>query len=122
MSHFALNCFLMGEEKDTNALLKQLHEKMNLYYAFDPETHFQAAFGHLDEYGARYYGYLWSRVFALDVFEKIKKEGLLNNKAGARYVKEILGKGGSEDPSHMLKAYLGREPSQEAFLKAYGLK
>lgn len=122
LSNFALNCFLTGESKDTNSLLKSTHESLDLYYTFDPESHHQASFGHLDEYGARYYGYLWSRVFALDVFEQIKKEGLLNPKAGARYVKEILGKGGSEDPAQMLKAYLGREPSQEPFLKAYGIK
>ena len=122
LSHFALNCFLTGEEKNTEILMRNTFDKLDLYYTFDPESHFQASFGHLDEYGARYYGYLWSRVFALDVFEQIKKEGLLNPKAGARYVKEILGKGGSEDPSHMIKAYLGREPSQEPFLKAYGIK
>lgn len=122
LSNFALNCFLVGEKKDTDTVMRNTYDKMDLYYTFDPESHHQASFGHLDEYGARYYGYLWSRVFALDVFEQIKKEGLLSHKAGARYVKEILGKGGSEDPSLMLKAYLGREPSQEPFLKAYGIK
>ncbi len=122
LSQFSLECFLSGEHKDTSALLMQLQEKMDLYYIADPQAHFQASFGHLDEYGARYYGYLWSRVFALDVFSQIKQEGLLNPAAGARYVKEILGKGGSEDPYQMLRSYLGREPSQEPFLKAYGIK
>lgn len=121
-SKFSLGCFLPGEYKDTNALLAQLHQDLDLYAVYDPQSHFQAAFGHLDEYGARYYGYLWSRVFGVDVFEQIKKEGLLNPAAGARYVKEILGQGGSEDPALLLKAYLGREPSQEPFLQHYGIK
>lgn len=121
LSQFALACFAPGENKDTNQLLQNIHQGMHLYYAYDKESHFPASFGHLDGYGARYYGYLWSRVFALDVFDQIKKEGLLNPVAGKRYIKEILSKGGSEDPAQMLKNYLGREPSQEAFLKAYGI-
>ena len=122
LSQFSLACFAPGENKDTNQLLQNIHQDMHLYYAYDKESHFPASFGHLDGYGARYYGYLWSRVFALDVFEQIKQEGLLNPLAGKRYIKEILSKGGSEDPSQMLKAYLGREPSQKAFLKAYGIQ
>ncbi|MEI8301363.1 MAG: M3 family metallopeptidase [Chlamydiota bacterium] len=122
LSQFALACFAPGENKDTNQLLQNIHQDMHLYYAYDKESHFPASFGHLDGYGARYYGYLWSRVFALDVFEQIKQEGLLNPVAGKRYIKEILSKGGSEDPSQMLKAYLGRDPSQKAFLKAYGIQ
>jgi thimet oligopeptidase len=122
LSQFALDCFAPGENKDTNQLLQNIHQSMHLYYAYDTESHFPSSFGHLDGYGARYYGYLWSRVFALDVFDQIKQEGLLNPLAGKRYIKEILGKGGSEDPAHMLKTYLGREPSQEAFLKAYGIQ
>lgn len=122
LSKFALRCFAPGEHKDTNEVFKDLHQTMDLYYVYDPESHSQASFGHLDEYGARYYGYLWSRVFAVDVFEQIKKEGLLNPQAGARYLKEILGQGGSNDPAILIKNYLGREPSQEAFLKVYGIK
>lgn len=122
LSQLSLECFLEGEKKDTDAIHAGLFHDNYLYYVYDPSSHFQAAFGHLNEYGARYYGYLWSRVLGLDVFEQVKKEGLLNAEAGKRYVKEILGRGGSVDPMKMIKEYLGRDPSQEAFLKAYGIK
>lgn len=122
LSKLALECFAAGAGKNTNHIVQKLHGAMDLHYVYDPETHMQASFGHLDEYGARYYGYLWSRVFAADVFEQIKKEGLLNPKAGARYVQVILKQGGSEDPAVLLKEYLGREPSQEAFLHLYDIK
>lgn len=121
LSRFSLECFLEGDDKDTISLYKGLYDQMVHSWSFDPKSHHQASFGHLDEYGARYYGYLWSRVFALDVFSEIKKEGLLNPKAGKRYIKEILSKGGSEDPEVMLRNYLKREPSLDAFLDAYGL-
>jgi len=122
LSKLSLACFAPGADKDTNALTRSLHEAIQMPYFYDGEAHFQASFGHLDEYGARYYGYLWSRVFAADVFEQIKKEGLLNPKAGKRYLKEILSKGGSQDPWELLRSYLGREPTQTAFLKMYGFK
>lgn len=121
LSQFSLSCFMPGAIKDVDALMKNLHSKTQLYYGFDEHSHFQASFGHLDEYGARYYGYLWSRVFALDVFESIKKEGLLNPKIGKKYAKEILSKGGSKDPTALLTQFLGKEPSENPFLKAYGI-
>ena len=84
-------------------------------------NYFQAAFGHLDGYGARYYAYLWSKVYALDLFDHIKKYGLLNPEIGVHYAQKVLGKGGSQPPMELLKDFLGREPNQDAFLKDLGL-
>lgn len=121
LSNLSLECFLDGDDKDTIELYRTLHDKSGNSFEFDPKSHFQASFGHLQGYGAMYYGYLWSRVFALDVFSKIKEEGLLNPKAGERYIREIIGKGGSEDPEVLLRNYLQREPKLDAFLEAYGI-
>jgi thimet oligopeptidase len=121
LSKFSLECFGVGTQKNLDELFRQIHSSLHLSYSYDPASHFAASFGHLDEYGARYYGYLWSRVFALDVFEQIKKEGLLNEKVGKRYISTILGKGGSDDPENLLRSFLGRDPSDQPFLKNYGM-
>lgn len=113
--------FASEVKKDTTQISNQLRNEMFTQYIFDTDGHFQASFGHLTEYGSLYYGYLWSKVFALDVFEKIKKEGLLDPKVGAEYVKHIIGKGGSEDPNICLKNFLGREPNQKAFINSLGI-
>ena len=76
------------------------------------------SFGHLTEYASCYYGYLWSRIFAQDVFSHIEKGGLLNPKMGRRYVHHILRPGGNRDPNMMLNNFLGRDPSQDAFMKS----
>ncbi|KAG5501920.1 hypothetical protein JKF63_04190 [Porcisia hertigi] len=89
---------------------------------YEHDTHFESAFGHLTGYGAGYYGYMWSKVFALDLFEYIRSHnGLLDPKMGSRYVDCIIGVGGSQDPNDMLVKFLGREPNDHAFLRSIGV-
>jgi len=87
-----------------------------------PGTHPEASFGHLMGYDAGYYGYLWSKVYAEDMFSRFKAEGVLNPVLGRRYRVEILEKGSSRDEMESLKAFLGREPAEDAFLESIGLK
>ncbi len=82
---------------------------------------FPAGFGHLDGYDAGYYGYLWSKVYAADMFTRFEKEGILSKKIGALYKKCILEKGGSREELELIKEFLGRMPSNKAFLKEIGI-
>lgn len=85
-------------------------------------TFYPAAFGHLFGYDAGYYGYLWSKVFGLDMFSVFEEEGVTSPQVGKRYRREILAKGGSEDATDLLRGFLGREPSNDAFLRHVGLE
>lgn len=121
LSLVALTYFLEGEHKDLDALYNQLHERIMKHIATDTTTHFYTSFGHLCGYGAKYYGYLWSKVFGLDLFAYIKKHGLLDAKIGAKYIHDVIGRGGSDDPNNLLRNFLGREPEDTAFFKDMGL-
>ena len=78
-----------------------------------------ASFGHLmGGYGAGYYSYLWSLVFAEDIYSAFKAEGPLNPTVGARYRRHILETGSQRSEAESLKAFLGREPSEDAFMKS----
>jgi thimet oligopeptidase len=122
LSLLALNLFKEGADKDPYQIYKDLNLKYNTHLAYDPNNHMYAAFGHLMGYGAKYYGYMWSKVFAFDLFDTIRKQGLLNQEMGRKYIRDVIGKGGSKDPNELLFDFLGRAPSQDAFLRDMGLE
>lgn len=121
LAQYSLDLHKSGASKDPYAILHELLPRVLPRVYYGPEYRLYANFGHLTGYGAKYYGYLWSKVFALDIFDTIKKHGLLNPEIGQRYVQEVIGKGGSADPNQLLKNFLGREPRQDAFMKDMGL-
>ncbi len=84
--------------------------------------HFQAGWGHLmSGYDAGYFGYLWSDVYAADMFTRFEKEGLLNSKTGADYRRTILESGNTVDAMELIKKFLGRTPNSKAFFKKLGI-
>jgi len=82
---------------------------------------FPAGFGHLVGYAAGYYGYMWSLVYATDMFTRFKRGGILSKNIGMQYRREILEKGSSVEEMELLKKFLGRKPNNKAFLKELGL-
>ncbi len=99
---------------DSTALANELQERYTPFRAV-PDTYFQESFGHLEGYSAIYYTYMWSLVIAKDLFGVFRREGLLNAGPATRYRKAILEPGGSRPAAELVKAFLGREPSFDAF-------
>jgi thimet oligopeptidase len=86
--------------------------------------HLGAYWGHLTGYDAGYYGYLWSEAIAADmasIFEQAP-EKFLDAGVGRRLRDEIYAVGGSRDAEVSIQRFLGRERSNEPFLKSVGLK
>ena len=80
-----------------------------------PDTHFQAAFGHLDGYSAIYYTYMWSLVIAKDLFGGFDRRDLLAPGPARRYRETILAPGGSAPAAVLVERFLGRPFSFEAW-------
>lgn len=80
------------------------------------------SFGHImGGYQAGYYGYLWSQVFAADMFYTLFAKDLRNVENGTLYSEVILGRGGSVDELENLKLVLKREPNNMAFSQELGI-
>jgi Zn-dependent oligopeptidase len=107
-------------DKDVDVVTRQAFEHTLLPY--HEGTNFAASFGHLmGGYDAGYYGYLWSRVYGDDMFSVFQHEGVLSADVGERYRREVLSTGGSRDAIEHLRAFLGRDPTSDAFLRNLGL-
>lgn len=80
-----------------------------------------ANFGHLmGGYESGYYGYLWSEVYAAEVFQLFKQSGnIFNREVGLHYRQSILEKGGTRTGFEMMETLLSRSPSNDAFLEQF---
>lgn len=106
---------------DTAATLATLTRNI-CNFEMTPGTNMAASFGHMaGGYDAQYYGYLWSEVFSMDMFATHFKGRIFDPAAGALYRSKILAPGGSRDGAELLRDFLGRDPTPDAFLISKGL-
>jgi intermediate peptidase len=98
------------KDKNTIEVFAKLHMKYSFPYA--DGTHWFSRFGHLITYGAGYYSYLYSNIFASDIWATCFEYGdkVLSRKSGEKLWNNLLAHGGSKDPNKMLFDVLGREP------------
>jgi thimet oligopeptidase len=102
---------------DTAKVYDELYSKL-LGIDPVPNGHFPAGFGHLmGGYDAGYYGYLWSLVYATDMYTAFQKTSPLDARVGARYRHDILEPGNMQDGDVLLTKFLGRKSNNKAFFK-----
>jgi peptidyl-dipeptidase Dcp len=72
-------------------------------------------------YSAGYYSYQWAEVLDADAFEAFKEKGLFDKATATSFRKNILEKGGTEDPMKLYIQFRGKEPDPDAMLRRKGL-
>jgi len=77
-------------------------------------SHSYAGFGHLTGYGSCYYTYQWSLVIARDLLSAFDGD-LFDAEVAEAYRREILEAGGSRDAADLVRSFLGRETSFDAY-------
>ncbi len=80
-------------------------------------------FNHIftNTYYAGYYSYIWAEVLDADAFQAFKNTNLFDKKLALAYRKNILERGGSEDPMELYKKFRGAEPEIKPLLEKRGL-
>ncbi len=112
---------MSGPRVDTTAIWQKLSSQLTPM-PMTPGTHPQASFGHLmGGYDAGYYGYLWSLVYAQDMFTAFQAGGLENPAVGARYRQDILQPARTYDPDAEVQRFLGRSMNPNAFYAQFGI-
>jgi len=104
----------------TTYVLENLQNEITPY-SFTSGTYQQASFDHLIDYATSYYGYLWSEVYAQDMYSVFESEGILNPIVGDRFRKLIFEPGSSIKPMLLIREFLGRNPDNYSFLKIKGI-
>jgi thimet oligopeptidase len=101
---------------DRTAEVQRLQDEYSVF-AYLPDTHFQANFGHLTGYSSAYYTYMWSLVIAKDLFSAFDPADLFAPEVAGRYRDLVLARGGSKDASDLIHDFLGRDYSFDSFAK-----
>lgn len=117
-----MHCLTTMEGFDVLQFEKQLMDKLGLIPQIAPRyrsTYFNHIMG---GYAAGYYSYIWAERLDTDAFEAFKEHGLFDQTTATSFRKNILEKGGSDDPMKLYVTFRGAEPSLDALLKTRGLK
>ena len=105
----------------TDDIWKAIDKQLDVMDFYVPNTHYQANWIHVNTHPVYMYGYLWSEVYALDMFTQFEKNGLLDTKTGVRYRELILANGTQGDIVKAVNEFLGRPSDNKAYVKSLGL-
>lgn len=105
----------------TTDLWKEIDDQLGI--AFTTEgSHPHASWIHINTHPVYYYGYIWSEVYAQDMFTQFEENGLLDQATGKRYRDIILANGSQQDVVTAVETFLGRPSNNKAYIKSLGLE
>ncbi|WP_242156329.1 M3 family metallopeptidase [Aestuariivivens sediminis] len=107
---------------NTDQLWQDIDTDMGVLDRYVEGTHKQANWIHINTYPVYSYSYIWSRVYAQDMFTQFEKNGLLDPETGRRYRTLILANGTQNDIHKALEAFLGRPSNNKAYIESLGLE
>ena len=109
---------------DVETFERRACEDMGLIKEIVPRyrsTYFNHIFGS-SGYSAGYYSYLWAEVLDKDAFELFRQKGIFDSETAMSLRRNVLEKGGSEEPMTLYRAFRGADPDPAALLRARGLR
>ena len=111
-----------AEGLDPMAFEKAACEEMGLIDEIIPRyrsTYFAHIFS--GGYSAGYYSYLWAEVLDKDAFELFMQKGIFDKETAMSFRRNVLEKGGSDEPMDLYRRFRGADPDAGALLRGRGL-
>lgn len=72
-------------------------------------------------YAAGYYSYKWAEVLDADAFSLFEERGIFDRDTARSFRRNILEKGGTENPATLYRRFRGQDPSIEPLLRRDGI-
>lgn len=72
-------------------------------------------------YAAGYYSYKWAEVLDADAFAEFKANGIFDRKTADSFRRNILTRGGTENPAELYRRFRGQDPTIDALLIRDGI-
>lgn len=73
-------------------------------------------------YAAGYYSYKWAEVLDADAFDFFKQHGIFDKATADNFRRNVLMRGGTENPADLYRRFRGQDPSIDALLIRDGIK
>ena len=105
----------------TDDIWRAIDKQLGIMDFYPQGTHYQANWIHVNTHPVYMYGYIWSEVYALDMFSEFEKNGLTDTKTGVKYRELILANGKQRDILKAVEEFLGRPSDNKAYIKSLGL-
>lgn len=104
---------------DPDAILENEYKRL-MPYEWVSGNRMYTSFTHLIGYTSNYYTYMFDKVIALDFFRQFDLKNLLDGAMAMRYRKMVLEPGGSKPGQDLIRDFLGRDQSMDAFVQWIG--
>ena len=73
-------------------------------------------------YAAGYYSYKWAEVLDADAFAFFKEHGIFDKATADSFRKNVLTRGGTENPAELYRRFRGQDPTIDALLIRDGIR
>lgn len=107
---------------DAAAFERKATESVKIFEPVDG-TMISPQFSHIfaGGYAAGYYSYKWAEVLDADAFAEFKRHGIFDKATADSFRKNILSRGGTENPAELYRRFRGQDPTIDALLIRDGI-
>ncbi len=109
---------------DAASFEKKAVESVRIFAEDVPGSMTSPQFSHIFSggYAAGYYSYKWAEVLDADAFAFFKQNGIFDKATADSFRRNILTRGGTENPSELYRRFRGQDPTIDALLIRDGIK